>query len=69
MLVTYGSTGADKDDICALTDCTATNAGKVRYRNRLHTLEGTLETLGVGVAERPGRVSNNAAGSSRNGGD
>jgi len=43
--------------------------GEVRYRNGLHTLKGTLETLGVGVAERPGRVSNNAAGSSRSGGD
>ena len=41
----------------------------VRYRDGLHTLKGSLETLGVGVAERPGRVSNNAAGSSRNGGD
>ena len=41
----------------------------VRHRNRLHTLKGTLKTLGLGLAERPGGVSNDTGGGSRNGGD
>lgn len=51
-----------------MTEWIATKGGKVRYRNRLHTLEGTLETLGLSLAERSGGVSSDVAGS-RNGGD